>query len=234
MTNILILGSGPNVVRCRDWPKATFDVILAINNAWAVRSDWDLLIHPSDFPPERHPKHLVQGQSIITADDYVSVQNDFGGFVYAGGTMAFTAAYWALGTLRPSVIAMLGCDMTYDAKTTHFYGTGTADPLRRDISLRSLEAKSARLQILAAQNNCAMVNLSTDPSRLTFPRTTPPEAAASLPAPYDATAAAAALAQEDRLGYYVPSGKYWKEEDRFDRDAIDALDQMWLKAARLV
>ncbi len=53
---------------------------------------------------------------------------------------------------------------------THFYGQGTPDPLRRDITLRSLEAKSARLMVLAARQGCAMVNLSTGPSRLVFPR----------------------------------------------------------------
>jgi hypothetical protein len=128
---------------------------------------------------------------------------------------------------------MMGCDMIYDAKTTHFYGHGTADPLRHDISLRNLTAKSARLQALATQTGCAMVNLSSDTSRLTFPRTTPDLAVASQPLAYCATAAAAALDKERRLGYYVPSGKYWKEESRFDPASIDALDQMWLKAARL-
>ena len=231
MKTVLILGSGPNVLAARDWDKSQFDLILAINNAWAVRPDWDLLIHPDDFPVARYPVDLVPGQRRVTSADYVPVQNDFGGFVYAGGTMAFTAAYWALGALQPRVIAMMGCDMMYNAQTTHFYGQGTADPLRADISLRSLEAKSARLQVLAAQNNCAMVNLSTEPSRLTVPRATPTAAAASLPAQYDATLAAAALAEEERLGYFVPSGKYWKEENRFDPAAIDRLDQMWLKAA---
>ncbi len=234
MTHVLILGSGPNVVTCRSWPKAPFDVIVAINNAWAVRSDWDVLIHPEDFPPEKHPRDLQRGQRIVTADEYVPVQNALGGFVYAGGTMAYTAAYWVLGALKPKTIAMLGCDMMYDAKQTHFYGTGTADPLRADISLRSLEAKSARLQVLAAERGCAMVNLSADPSRLTFPRTTPQATAASLPLPFHATVAAAARAEEARLGYYVPSGKYWKEEDRFDPAAIDALDQLWLKAIQPV
>lgn len=234
MATVLILGSGPNVITCRNWSKSHFDVIVAINNAWAVRSDWDVLIHPDDFPVEKHPTSHEPHQRIVTSRDYVPIQNDFGGFVYAGGTMAFTAGYWALGALQPKVIAMMGCDMMYDAKQTHFYGKGSADPLRPDISLRSLEAKSARLQVLAAKRGCAMVNLSVDPSRLTFPRTAPPETAASRPTPFDATASAAALAEEDRLGYLVPSGKYWKEEDRFNPDAIDALDQMWLKAIRPV
>lgn len=233
MKTVLILGSGPNVIDSRAWDRSHFDLILAINNAWAVRADWDILVHPDDFAIAKRPTQLKPHQSMITSDDYVAVQNSFGGFVYAGGTMAFTAAYWALGALRPSVIAMMGCDMTYDAKITHFYGNGAADPLRQDISLRNLEAKAARLQILAARENCAMVNLSRDPSRLTFPRVRPSQAAASLPGPYNATAAAAALAEEDRLGYRVPSGKYWKEEDRFDPAVIDRLDQMWLKAAQL-
>ena len=48
---VLILGSGPNVVAARDWPKAWFDRIVVINNAWAVRQDWDDLVFPEDFPP---------------------------------------------------------------------------------------------------------------------------------------------------------------------------------------
>ncbi len=229
---VLILGSGPNVVQCKEWPKAPFDKIVAINNAWAVRPDWDVFIHPDDFSQERWPSDLHAGQITIPAREYVPVQNSFGGFVYAGGTMAFTAGYWALGALKPTVIGFLGCDMTYDASQTHFYGKGTADPLRADISLRSLEAKAARFQALAAGLGCSVVNLSSDASRLTFPRSTPALAAAGVPLQYDQTLIAAALKEEARLGYFVPSGKYWKEEDRFDVDAIDALDRLWLKAGQ--
>ncbi len=231
MTVVLILGSGPNVVTCRDWSRAPFDRIVAINNAWAVRPDWDDLIHPDDFPEERQPVDLRADQRIIRASDYVSLQNQFGGFVYAGGTMAFTASYWALAALKPSVIAVLGCDMVYPKNdNTHFYGTGTADPLREDVTLRSLEAKSARLMVMAARQGCAVVNLSTDESRLVFPRATPGDAPQAKPAAYDAQTVKDALAEETRLGYYVPSGKYWKEEDRFDTAAIDALDALWLRS----
>ena len=52
---VLILGSGPNVVTCRDWPRAPFDRIVAINNAWRVRPDWDDLVFPEDFPAEKRP-----------------------------------------------------------------------------------------------------------------------------------------------------------------------------------
>ncbi len=234
MSVVLILGSGPNVVSCRDWPRDPFDRIVAINNAWAVRPDWDDLIFPDDFGRERQPVDLRPGQRIIRAAEYVPLQNTLGGFVYAGGTMAFTASYWALAALKPKVIAVLGCDMVYPkGNETHFYGTGTADPLRADISLRSLEAKSARLMAMAAKQGCTMVNLSQDDSRLLFPRATPQTVADTTPPTFDMAAVSAALAEEERLGYYVPSGKYWKEEARFDTRAIDALDQLWLRSVRL-
>ena len=233
MTVVLILGSGPNVVACRDWPRDPFDRIVAINNAWAVRPDWDDLICPDDFPEARYPRDMAAGQRVIRAEDYVPLQNSLGGFVYAGGTMAFTASYWALAALRPKVIALLGCDMMYRGSKTHFYGRGEPDPLREDKTLRSLEAKSARLMVMAAREGCAMVNLSTEESRLVFPRATPQCLRATTALPFDDAAMQRAVAEEERLGYFVPSGKYWKEEDRFDTDAIDALDQMWLRSARL-
>ncbi|MFZ3581425.1 hypothetical protein ACOI1H_04535 [Loktanella sp. DJP18] len=230
MSIVLILGSGPSVVAAVDWPREPFDRIVAINNAWRVRDDWDDLIHPSDFPADRMPATRRPTQRIVTATDYVPLQNTFGGFVYAGGTMAFTAGYWALAALRPRVLAFLGCDMVYPASgNTHFYGTGTADPLRDDITLRSLPAKSARLQIHAAMAGCACVNLSTADSQLVFPRATSADLTVA-PLPFDANKATAAQAAEARLGYVVPSGKYWKEAGRFDAAEIDALDALWLAA----
>ena len=231
MTNILILGSGLPVTAARDWPRAPFDHVLTINNAWAVRPDWDTLIHPFDFPPDRCPVP-GPGQRIVTETDFVPVQNALGGFVYAGGTMAFTAGYWALGTLAPRVIAVMGCDMHYPAAgRTHFYGTGTPDPLRADVTLRSLEAKSARLMVLAAMRGCALVNLSTGPTRQVFPRATPARAGTCRPLPHDAALADEAFATEAALGYHVASGRYWEEAARFDPACIDALDELWLAAA---
>ena len=129
MSIVLLLGSGPNVVTCRDWPRDPFDQIVAINNAWQVRPDWTYLIHPDDFAQDRMPLKPGADQRIVTSAEYVPAQNELGGFVYAGGTMAFTAGYWALARLQPRVIAMLGCDMVYPAgQATHFYGRGAADP----------------------------------------------------------------------------------------------------------
>lgn len=224
--NILILGSGPNVTQAADWPKAPFDTVVTINNAWRVRDDWDYLVHPSDFPEDRQPQTLRTSQQIITYETYVPAQNALGGFVFAGGTMAFTAGYWALHALRPSVMAFLGCDMTYDGAQTHFYGQGTADPLRPDVTLRSLEAKSARLLAIAARQGCTTLNLSKDPSRLVFERATPDDLTARPT--LDDTAIAHALQLEAEAGYMVPSGKYWKEEARFDPAVIDEIDAAWL------
>jgi hypothetical protein len=229
----LMLGSAPNALQARDWPRAPFDHIVAINNAWRIRDDWDDLCCPWDFPQDRRP---VPGatQRLILQEDFVPTQNLYGGFVYAGGTMAFTTAYWMLAALKPDVLAVLGCDMHYPAQgQTHFYGTGTADPLRPDITLRSLESKSARLMILAAQQGCAMVNLSTGPSRLVFPRATPAHLAATRPAPFDQTLTQAALDHEAELGYQVASGRYWEESHRFDVTEIDQLDALWLRAAKV-
>lgn len=229
MSIVLLLGSGPNVVRCRDWPRAPFDKIVAINNAWQVRPDWDHLVYPEDFPADRRPTNLTSGQSTITAEDFVPAQNAYGGFVYGGGTMAYTAAYWVLHALRPKVIACLGCDMVYPKTTqTHFYGKGTADPLREDITLRSLEAKSARILALAARQGCAMINLSRDESRLTYPRSTPSDLPMAAHDHAYNPAVDAALKAEAELGYMVPSGRYWEAADRFDADAIDRIDALWL------
>lgn len=138
-----------------------------------------------------------------------------------------------LQALQPTVIAYLGCDMHYPANgRSHFYGAGQPDPLRPDITLQSLEGKAARLMVLAARQGCALVNLSTGPSRLVFPRVTPAGVAAGpLPLPHDAAAAEAALARETALGYRVPSGRYWLQGDRFDAAALAALDAAWLTAA---
>lgn len=229
MSFVLLLGSAPDVISCRTWPRAPFDTIVTINNAWAVRPDWDVLVYPEDFPLARRPSDPGPHQRLIGADCFVPAQNAYGGFVYAGGTMAFTAAYWALQALKPDVIACFGCDMIYAAAApTHFYGTGIADPLRADVTLRSLEAKSTRLMALAALQGCAMVNLSDGPSRLVFPRATHATVATARPAPFEATAIAAVRRAEDDLGYMVPSGRYWESPDRFDPAAIDTLDAMWL------
>ncbi len=217
------------MLNCRDWPRAPFDRVVAINNAWAVRSDWDYLIYPEDFPLARLPVDTTLDQKWVDAAAFVPAQNRYGGFVFAGGTMAFTAAYWALDALRPKVLAFLGCDMVY-SKTgqTHFYGQGNADPLRDDISLRDLGAKSARLAMIARAQGCACLNLSQEPqSALLFDRATPETVKHPQAVPFDRAAHDALRAREAALSYDTPNGLYAQELQRFDPDVLDQIDAEW-------
>ena len=226
MTVVLMLGSAPMVTQAADWPRS-FDRIVAINNAWRIRPDWDFAIHPWDFDPARLP---VPGaaQVLVTEVDFVPAQNRYGGFVYAGATMAYTAAYWALDALRPRVLAVFGCDMHYPPGQTHFYGVGSPDPLRADITLRSLEAKSVRLMVMAAAQGCAVVNLSAGPSRLLCPRAGLADLGAVRPLVFDPARVQAAQVREAALGYFAPSGRYWEDLSAYDVAEIDALDALWL------
>ena len=233
MTNsgtVLVMGSAPNVTACRDWPKSYFSAIVAINNAWRVRDDWDYHVAPDDFPKDRLPQNLRDTQNLIGAASYVPANNDFGGIIYAGATMAFSAGYWALAALRPRTMVFVGCDMVYPARgNTHFYGSGTPDPLRDDVTLRNLEAKSARLMAHAARHGCACVRLAGGASRLLFSTATLEEIAQDLARPLlpDPNAFLQVKAREQALGYFVKSGRYWENAESIDVTALDAIDQMW-------
>lgn len=229
-TTVLMLGSGPSATEARAWNAECWSHLVAINNAWRVRADWDMCVYPEDLPVEKRPVSLSPGQQLIEADDFIPVQNQFGGVVYAGGTMAFTAAYWALGALEPDVMAFFGCDLVYPAAgPTHFYGQGTPDPLRDDVTLQSLEAKSARLQLMAAAHGCACVNVSDGESRLVFPRAPLEALAETDPVAFDQDTFEAVRAREEALGYYVDSGRYWESADQFDADALAEIDALWLQ-----
>jgi hypothetical protein len=246
---VLMLGSAPDVVRCQLWPRHAFSTIVAINNAWHVRPDYDYLIHADDFPEERQPaRHELRFASVVRANEYVPAQNAFGGFVYAGGTMAFTAAYWAMHRLKPDILAFLGCDMMYDAARgpTHFYGNGAPDPLRSDVTLQSLEAKSARLFVTGLRTGTLCVNLSRLPdSRLIFPRVDVGDLQAmsrtestalrrSYECAIDAAAESAGKRMEQRLGYFVEDGRYWEHMDRFDSALLREVDEAWLSSVRRI
>jgi len=242
---VLIFGSAPDVTEIRQWDLSVFANCIAINNAWKATPHWDYLIFPEDFPIEKHPQ-LIAGthQKLITAAEFVPVQNNYGGFIYAGGTMSFTAGYWALGALKPDIIAYLGCDMVYSTdlgKSSHFYGEGSADPLRDDMTLQSLEAKSNRFMALANKQQCAVYNMSTLPdSRLTFPRQTlaglqqlesHDHILLAQQQLFDLHKVNLALAAEEELGYWVPSGRYWESDQQFDPKQLRKIDDIWIHAA---
>ncbi len=228
---VLMIGSAPDAMRARDMDLSSFDAIVAMNNSWQVHPDWTHLVFPDDFDSERLPPK-GHGKPLIRADIYVASNNRFGGIVYAGGTMAYSTAYWVLDALKPKCMAIIGCDMVYP-KTggdTHFYGTGAPDPLRDDPTLQSLEAKSNRLLVLAAKAGCSCVNLSTkSESRLTLPR----GEVATLDSPpvalFDEVAVETALQAEMQAGQYVESGDYWNCEPPLDPAVLSRIDGLWLK-----
>ena len=232
MTRVLLIGSAPNSIIARQWDRKNFDKISAINNAWQVRDDWNDLIYPHDLLPERLPKKIKKGQQLIDEEQFVPAQNKYGGFIYAGGTMAFTAAYWILHYYKPKQIAFMGCDMVYPKSgPTHFYGSGNPDPLRDDISLTSLEACAARFYVFALQQGCETVNLSNLSSRLIFPRAN--ENRSRLPSELlilNGKAIEAALKLETELGYFVLSGRYWKVSNLIEREQMKKLDELWMSA----
>ena len=225
---VLIIGSAPDALEAQSFNRELFQQVVAINNAWNVRSDWDYCIFPDDFPENRRPNENNE-QRLIGSEQYVPLQNKYGGFVYSGGTMAFTAGYWVLGHLNPKVIAYIGCDMIYEGKETHFYGRGTPDPLRKDPTLKNLKAKSARLEAIAASQNCSIFNLSKRPeSNLVFRRNNL-ENIPEVPTPrrVNTELLKLVLEKEKSLGYFIKNGKYWKHLADFDQKKIDILDGLW-------
>ena len=233
--NILIIGSAPSAIIANEWDLRIFDKIVAINNAWKISPLWTNSIFPEDFPIEKRPVPN-SNQTVHSALEYVQAQNHFGGFVYAGGTMAFTAAYWSLYTFAPSIIAYLGCDMIYSGSKTHFYGKGTPDPLRNDKTLKNLRAKSARFEAIAAQQKCTVLNLSSLPkSNLVHRRATLDELNSDSFSPKKINQAELnhGLELEKKLNYFVPNGKYWKKIHFFKEEEILNLDKIWLKTLYL-
>jgi hypothetical protein len=132
--------------------------------------------------------------------------------------------------------------MVYGTSTgdsSHFYGQGTPDPLREDVTLQSLEAKSVRFMSLAHTQQCAVVNLSALPeSRLLFPRVDRFDLAAPALQKLlrhqgellNPAAAVHALQAEQDLGYMVASGRYWEHTAEFDKTKLSDIDSLWLQA----
>ncbi|UWR03701.1 hypothetical protein K3740_03080 [Ruegeria conchae] len=122
--------------------------------------------------------------------------------------------------------------MVYTGRNTHFYGQGKPDPLREDITLLSLEAKSARLMTIAAQQHCACVNLSEElESRLLFPRVSHTALSGDLPLTnYSAELSRKALSLENEAGYLIQDGKYWEHYASINQDVLAEIDRLWLSA----
>lgn len=240
MKTAIILGSAPDAVRASSFDLTKVNALIALNNAWQIRHDWTHAIHPEDFPSQRRPAPTSH-QKLITHETYVPANNAFGGIIYAGATMAFTTAYWALHEIKPDMMLFCGCDMIYDqkGKSSHFYGHGNADPLRHDPTLQSLEAKANRLMLIAAENNCLCANLSDLPtSRLTFPkvdalnldiacRADEVRGLALVSERTDVALMAKAKQAEKSAALFHESGDYWNSNLAIDPQALREIDNFW-------
>ena len=78
MDRVLLLGSAPNSIIAKQWDKENFDRIVAINNAWQVRDDWNDLIYPHDLLPERLPPIVNENQNLVDEESFVPAQNKYG------------------------------------------------------------------------------------------------------------------------------------------------------------
>ena len=230
--NVLVIGSAPDAIKASGWDLKVFDQVVVINNAWRAASHWNELIFPYDFPDENKPAQLLNHQKFVTEDQFVPAQNLFGGFVYAGATMAFTAGYWSLASHLPTRLCFLGCNMHYShSGPTHFYGKGQPDPLRDDITLTSLRACSHRMLILAKMRDCDIVSLSAGETNLNVPQTSFDEFLDYRPKFVICQEKMnQALKYEKYLNYYVEDGRYWLHENVFCRDALKKLDRIWIDA----
>ena len=238
----LIVGSSPSAQVCSSWDTNHLTTI-AINNAWRLRSDFNYSIYPPDFPVNRHAPRDGTIRH-IQSEDYLESIADSGGRVFTGATMGFVAGYWAYMSLSPRVLAYVGCDMVYepiDGKT-HFYGTGSADPLRLNLSLRSLEAKSCRLFIKALLQGTLVVNISEEVhSRLVFPRASftflnqwqdyaPP--LDRLLSPSELAAMQCTVASIERQECLAPFNTFFVGKVPLapaNLEFVDSIDQQWLK-----
>ena len=230
--NVLVIGSAPDSIQANDWDLRVFDQVVVINNAWRITSHWDELIFPYDFSDENKPAQILDHQKFVTEDQFVSAQNLFGGFVYAGATMAFTAGYWSLASHQPTKLCFLGCNMHYSQiGPTHFYGQGRPDPLRHDITLTSLKACSYRMLIFAKMRGCDIVSLSVGDTNLHVPQTSFDQFLDYQPAFVICKEKMnQALKKEKNLNYFVEDGRYWLKENFFCRGELKKLDRIWIEA----
>lgn len=236
---VLIFGSAPLSLNLADADLSGLKTV-AINNAWRIRPDIRYAIYAADFPEtHRPPRSWFATQ--VSGGEYNPAMATAGGELLGGATMAFVAGYWACENLQPTVVGYYGCDMVYNGSgKTHFYGTGRPDPLREHISLRSLEAKSARLFCWGLKRGAVIVNCSPSPvTRLVFPRV-PLARLTSLSPSVDRWRGLLARAEElFELERQPPFRQFRRDTlDRPETDAcreiIDELDQRWLGLIPLI
>jgi len=168
LKNVVIVGSAPSAPRL-DEQLGHDTIVVALNNAHRAVSRVDFCLYSDDLPAADKPARCaVIGRS---SPHYGPAQRRFGGVLHGGGTMAFNAAYWVLANFPFAQLSFFACDMVYEGERSHFYGKGQPDPLRRDVTLQNLEAKSLRLFWMGLEQQVLVLNASAEArSRLRMPR----------------------------------------------------------------
>jgi hypothetical protein len=90
-----------------------------------------------------------------------------------------------------------------------------------------LYAKSARFMCLAARNGCSTYNLSSTASRLCFPRHSGRINDNPVHFLINHASVQNILDEENSLGYFITSGRYWETDLKPDLQALDKIDQQW-------
>lgn len=192
MKKVIIVGSGPNMIKINEWDTSDATVV-GVNNVWQGTDKWNVLLHAGDYPkPYRIP--VKEGQYKVTRWGPKSFIDSFLAMakVYAerdvewqearlmmGLPIVFAATYWAMHYLRPDVIGYIGTDMDYTPDkdgSTHFYGVGN-DISRRGIPDYMFQQKMhydgdenfldvlfERASAVAEKRRVRLVNLSDNPN----------------------------------------------------------------------
>ena len=241
----LIVGSAPDAERLSS-ARIPVKTLIAVNNAWRIRPDFLYSVYPSDFPVKRRAPSSIRH---ISNPEYMRSIDDAGGITLCGATMAIATGYWAIDFLRPTVLGFAACNMVYQSGRTHFYGNGSADPLREDVTLRSLEAKVCRLFLFALSRGTLCVNtMPVEGSRLILPTLLLDELPTSrlnlwrLHRKVMRSPSCKELlnfyveqrAYEQRAPFSVLAHEYWIGKTDEDIAFIDAVDAKWDEARHLV
>ncbi|WP_454694035.1 hypothetical protein [Achromobacter aegrifaciens] len=241
----LIVGSAP-ISTALSGVKLDGMVRMAINNAWRLRDDFHYSIYADDFPEQRRPDYSLKH---ISAESYMPAFNAAGGITFGGATMALAAGYWAIYKKSPWILGFYGCDMVYPPGQTHFYGAGTADPLRADITLRSLEAKTARLFLHALAKGTICINYSgQEGTRLVMPRLPLERRPNTLLEAHRLRRRVVKSVQyktlmaifsqckelEARAPFRALKTNYWENGDEKNVAYIDKVDSEWARAVPLI
>lgn len=167
---VAVLGSGPAAPEVEQHlSEETF--LVTVNNSWRAAPWYDVLVYSDDLPDASKPSRIELNRRGRSSPQYWTAMQACGGILYCGATLAFAAGYWVLHNLPSSQVSYFASDMTYGSGPTHFYGNGSPDPLRTDISLQDIVAKGLRLFYFGLRHNCLLLNASAaTETRLPFPR----------------------------------------------------------------